>query len=176
MLPKTDSPRSHSPFWVAVGVAVAVMALDQLAKWLILHVVMAPPRIIPVLPSLNLRLGFNTGVSFSLFCETLAQAVWLLILFKIVAVALLAWWASRVLQWYEGVALGLIIGGALGNLADRMQHGGVVDFIDLYYASWHWPTFNTADIAIVLGVGLMLVSGFLSPAQAKPHSSSQQHR
>ncbi len=148
---------------------MAVLALDQLAKWLILHVVMTPPRIIPVLPFFNLRLGFNTGISFSLFSENLAQAVWLVIVFKLAVVALLAWWASRVPRWHEGVALGLVIGGALGNVADRMRLGGVVDFLDLYYATWHWPTFNTADIAIVSGVGLMLVSGFLSPAQAKPH-------
>lgn len=149
------------PFRVAVVTAIVVLVIDQLTKWLILDLVMIPPRVISVLPFLNLRLGFNTGVSFSLFSESLAQAVWLVVLVKLGIVLLLLWWAARVLKWSEGMALGLVIGGALGNIIDRMRLGGVVDFLDLYYGEWRWPTFNMADVAITAGVGILLVSGFL---------------
>lgn len=150
-----------SPFRLAVVVAIVVLIMDQFAKWLILNVVMTPPRVIPVLPFLNLRLGFNTGLSFSVFSETLAGAAWLVVLVKLGIVLLFLWWAARVLKRSEGMALGLVIGGALGNIMDRIRLGGVVDFLDLYYSGWRWPTFNVADVAITVGVGVLLLSGFI---------------
>lgn len=157
----TAERRWHAPFVIAVIAAGVILAGDQFAKWVITELVMTPPRIIPVLPFLNLRLAFNTGVGFSLFAESLAQAVWLVVLVKVGIVFLLLWWAARVLKRSEGLGLGLVIGGALGNIVDRLRLGAVVDFVDLYYGELRWPTFNTADIAIAAGATILVLSGFV---------------
>jgi signal peptidase II len=170
----TAERRWHAPFVIALVAAGVTLASDQFAKWMITDVVMNPPRMIAVLPFLNLRLAFNTGVSFSLFAESLSQAVWLVVLIKVGIVFLLLWWAAGVLKRSEGLGLGLVIGGALGNIVDRLHFGAVVDFVDLYYGEWHWPTFNTADVAITAGVGILLVSGFIirRPTSREPGRDS----
>lgn len=142
-----------------VSLAFAVLA-DQITKLVMVEII-DPAQPIALLPVLNLRLGLNTGISFGLFAKSLADAVWLIVLIKVAIVALLLWWAARTLHRAEGIGLGLIIGGAIGNALDRLRLGGVVDFIDLHYKDWHWPTFNVADIAISSGVGLLLLVGFL---------------
>ncbi len=136
------------------GVALAV---DQITKWLILTKVMVPPRVIELTPFLNMRLGFNYGVSFGLGSEWLDAWPGALGLFKfVVAVGLLVW-AARSETKLEQVGLSLIAGGALGNATDRWRQGAVTDFIDLHWAGYHWPTFNGADIAISIGVSLIVV-------------------
>jgi signal peptidase II len=142
----------------ALGFAILSACLDQLSKWLIVTYVMAPPRVIEITPFLNLRLGFNYGVSFGLFQDTLEAWPGLLAVFKlVVAFGLLAWAVKSSLA-SERIGLGLIAGGALGNAQDRWRQGAVTDFIDLHWGDWHWPTFNGADIAISAGVGLMLLA------------------
>ncbi|WP_376094006.1 signal peptidase II [Roseomonas sp. CCTCC AB2023176] len=84
----------------------------------------------------------------------------LLVLAKLRVVGLLLIWLRRTTDRAEALALGLVIGGAAGNILDRVRHGAVADFLDALYDGWHWPTFNVADIAIVCGVGLLLVAGF----------------
>lgn len=141
----------------AVTAAVTATLADQGTKWLILEQVMQPAREIPLLPFLSLTLGFNTGVSFGMFGGTFAQSPYLLsgLMALIAGIVCLMIWRTRSLR--EAAAFGLIVGGALGNIADRLRLGAVVDFIDLHYAGWRWPTFNTADIAIVFGVALLLI-------------------
>jgi len=112
-----------------------------------------------VLPFFNLRLGFNTGVSFGLFNETFADAPALLAGLMLVIVVMLAIWALRAQTFTEALGLGLVISGALGNIIDRLRIGAVIDFLDLHAAGWHWPTFNTADIAIVTGAVLLMFGG-----------------
>ena len=139
--------------------ALLGLAVDQGTKWLIMNVVMQPPTVIPVLPFFNLRLGFNTGVSFGLFNETFADAPALLAGLMLLIVVMLAIWALRAQIFTEALGLGLVISGALGNIIDRFRIGAVIDFLDLHAGGWHWPTFNTADIAIVAGAVLLMFGG-----------------
>lgn len=145
----------------ALIVACAAAIVDQGSKWLILNVVMDPPRVIPVLPFFALRLGFNTGISFGLFGESFAAAPNLLAGLTIAIIAGLFVGACFSKSLLEAGAFGLVLGGAVGNVADRLRIGAVVDFLDFHYAGWHWPTFNAADIFITTGVGLLVFSSFL---------------
>lgn len=133
-------------------VLALALALDQVTKFWALESLWPPYSDgIALLPILNLRLGFNTGISFGLFSESAAQAVWLLVALKGIIVLFLTVWLLRTTNAVEAMSLAAIIGGALGNTADRIRHGAVVDFLDLHVSGWHWPTFNIADVAIVCG-------------------------
>ena len=152
------------------GVAAALLAVvvDQATKAWALAALWPPySEGIVLLPVLNLRLGFNTGVTFGMFRESAADAVWVLVAIKLGVVALLGWWLWRTRLRAEALGLGLIIGGALGNIIDRIVQGAVTDFVDAHYAGWHWPTFNLADVAIVCGVGLLILASLRTPA-ARP--------
>ena len=137
---------------------------DQATKWWILNHVMEPPRVIPVTGFFNLVLGFNTGVSFGLFGEAPA---WLLMAFILPMVAGLLVWMTRTDSRLTAIALGLVVGGAFGNLLDRLRHGAVTDFLDFYVGAYHWPAFNFADVAIVSGVGLLLIESVLAREETK---------
>nr|WP_067296994.1 signal peptidase II [Marinobacterium profundum] len=137
------------------GIAFIV---DQLTKWLILEHVMQPPRLIEVLPFFNLTLGFNTGVSFGLFSETLAAQPQVLIVANLLIVIGLLAWAQRTPVLTERLGIAVIAGGALGNIVDRWRQGAVTDFLDFHWAGWHWPAFNGADVFIFVGFVLMFLS------------------
>jgi len=151
--------RPLAALWMALSVAALAVILDQASKELMLVHVLNPPAVIPVTPFLNLRLGFNTGVSFGFLGDGLAGP-WLLSGLAMAVVAGLAVWAVRADSRTEAVALGAIIGGAIGNVIDRLRQGAVTDFLDLHAFGWHWPTFNVADIGITGGVGLLLLHGW----------------
>ncbi|HLT76711.1 MAG TPA: signal peptidase II [Ferrovibrio sp.] len=144
------------------GVAVAAVILlgDQLSKMFFLDLVAQhSPPVIYVAPFFNLVQVWNTGVSFGLFQEDSAVRSWTLVG---VAAAVLVWlsiWLWRAHNRLVAVALGGIIGGAIGNIIDRLRFGAVFDFVDLHAFGWHWPAFNLADSAIVVGVGLLLLDG-----------------
>lgn len=149
--------------WGLLAIPLA-MATDQATKAWALDALWPPySEGIAVLPALNLRLGFNTGVTFGMFRESAADAVWVLVLLKLAIVAFLLFWLWRTQSRAEAVGLGLVVGGALGNVLDRVRLGAVVDFLDAHYGGWHWPTFNMADVAIVCGVTLMLLAGLRAP-------------
>lgn len=152
-----------------VGLLAALLALllDQAAKAWALGALWPPySEGVTVLPVLNLRLGFNTGVTFGMFRDSAAEAVWVLVLLKLVIVGFLANWLWRTGLRAEALGLGLVIGGALGNILDRVRLGAVVDFIDAHYGGWHWPTFNMADVAIIGGVTLLFLSALRNPKTA----------
>ena len=150
--------RVSRPRLLGVLAALLAFGLDQATKAWALAALWPPYQVVmEVLPVWNMRLGFNTGVTFGLFRESAAGVVWLLVLLKLGVVAFLARWLWRGETRLEALALGLIIGGALGNVLDRVRIGAVVDFVDWHYAGWHWPTFNMADVAIVGGVGLLVL-------------------
>ena len=140
-------------------VVAAAFALDQATKWLMLNVVLSPPQVIALTTFFNLRLGFNTGVSFGMFKDVLDDLPWVLTTFKVVVAGGLVIWAVRTESAVERVGLSLIAGGALGNALDRWREGAVTDFLDFHYGGWHWPTFNMADVAIVCGAALLMASG-----------------
>ncbi len=141
--------------------AGVVAIIDQVGKAGVLSLFAAAPgeRILRVAPFLNFALVMNRGVSFGLFNsnQSLNAVVFALIAAAIVA-ALLIWLArarDRLLQ----IAIGLVVGGAVGNVVDRLRLGAVVDFLDFHVGEWHWFIFNLADAAISIGVGLMVIDG-----------------
>lgn len=141
--------------------ALVVLVLDQLSKWWILAVVMQPPRVIEITPFFNLVLGWNTGISFGLFGGEGALNTWVLPLVAFAVVALVTYWLLRAQTPAIGLSLGLIIGGAIGNIIDRLRLGAVVDFLDFHAFGFHWPAFNVADSGITVGAALMIVSSLL---------------
>jgi len=155
--------------WRAPLIAGAIaFSIDQASKWLMVSIVMAPPVVIPVAPFLNLTLGYNTGVSFGLLGESLREAPWVLGIFGLIIASGMIWWAMSTSDRVEAFALGSVIGGALGNIVDRWRIGAVVDFLDVYYGDWHWPTFNLADVAIFVGVASLLVRSMWPRRRANP--------
>ena len=156
-----------APMKLALILAVLVLLLDQISKWVIIELVMSPPRIIPVTGFFNLVLTKNCGVSFGFLnqaklCES-AIMPWVLSLLAAAVVGGLFYWLRRQPDRPLALAIGLIAGGALGNVADRLRLGAVVDFLDFHLSgSWHWPAFNLADSAITLGVLLLLIDGLFA--------------
>ena len=137
--------------------AVLVTALDQLSKWMILEIVMQPPRIIPVTPFFNLVLVWNRGVSFGFLGQQSSEWLpWLLTALALAIVVALVWWLRRVTSGLMVLAISLVVGGALGNVVDRLRFGAVVDFLDFHAAGVHWPAFNAADSAITVGAAIIL--------------------
>jgi len=146
---------------LGLGIAVLTVVLDQASKWLILTQVMAPPRTIEVLPFFNLVLTFNQGVSFGLFSgEANWQPYMLSALALLISIGLFTW-LLRQPSLHLAIAVGLIAGGAVGNVIDRIRIAAVVDFLDFHWGGWHWPAFNIADSAITVGVAVILVVDIL---------------
>lgn len=139
--------------------AVLVAALDQATKWLILLAVMNPPRVIEVTPFFNLVLAYNTGIAFSLGATGTRTSSYLFGALAIAIVIGLLFWLRTQTRAIVHVAGGLVIGGAIGNIIDRFIHPGVVDFLDFHWAGYHWPAFNLADSAIVIGVAILVFDG-----------------
>ena len=149
---------------VGIGCALAASIVDQASKAIAISM---GPRLeagIEVLSVFNLILVRNRGVSFGLFGQA---PVWLLMAFPLAIVAGLLIWIHRSDSRLTASALGLVVGGALGNLLDRLRQGAVTDFLDFYIGSYHWPAFNLADVAIVCGVGLLLMESILVKGKAK---------
>jgi signal peptidase II len=161
--------RSLRPAPLAYGLAALVIVLDQLSKWWILELVRLPERLsVPVFPGFSLTMVWNRGVSFGLFRADEDFGRWLLAAFSLAAAVALALWARRAERPLLAVSLGLVIGGALGNLIDRVRFGAVVDFLD-FSGLWFPWVFNVADSAITVGVILLLLDSVLAPD--KPRAS-----
>ena len=123
-----------------------VIALDQFTKYLV-DTLLVYGESVPVLPLVNLTLVHNTGAAFSFLSQAGGWQRWFFAGLAIIISAVLLVWLLRTprdARWLP-IALALLIGDALGNLVDRLLFGYVVDFVDLYYARWHWPAFNVAD-------------------------------
>ena len=140
-------------------VAIVVLIVDQLTKWWILEHVMQPPRVIEVTPFFNLVMAWNRGVSFGMFAYGADMMPYVLSALAIGIVALLVNWLRKLDRSWPALALGLVIGGAVSNVIDRLRFGAVADFLDFHVAGYHWPAFNVADSGIVVGVLLLLIDG-----------------
>ncbi len=146
-------------------IVVLIFAGDQITKHIVQDSI-AHGTVITVIPGFfNLIHTENSGIAFSLFSG--ASSSWKVVLLIGVSLALLLTVVvvalkSRQMNWQTGVGLALIVGGASANLLDRIRFGQVVDFLDVYYRSYHWPTFNVADSAIVVGAGLLLLDILIS--------------
>ena len=156
-------------FWgplAALGLATAAIAcaLDQASKvWLLKVFELADKGVVKVMPFVDIVLTWNTGISYGWFQQEGPFGQWALLALKVVAVALLWLWLAKASSRLSAIALGLIIGGAIGNGIDRLVYGAVADFALLYLqtATWrfNWYVFNLADVAIVAGViGLLYES------------------
>lgn len=138
--------------------AAAVGVIDQATKYVILEHVMSPPRIIEVTPFFNLVLAWNRGVSFGMFGHESDLGPILLTLLALAISAALLVWMYRAEDRLTVVALGLIVGGAIGNVIDRIRFGAVTDFLDFHAFGYHWPAFNAADSAICIGAAILIGS------------------
>lgn len=152
------------PMKLALILAALVLLFDQLSKWAVVELVMSPPRTIPVTGFFNLILTHNCGVSFGFLndaelCDSVIMP-WVLSLLAVAVVAGLFYWLKRQPERLLALAIGLVAGGALGNVVDRLRVGAVVDFLDFHLSgTLHWPAFNLADSAITLGVLVLLIDG-----------------
>ena len=155
---ETEQPdrRGGAALRLALAVAAVALVLDQASKWAIEELVMDPPRVIAVTGFFNLVLVHNTGVSFGLFGE---QTPWALGALAFAVSGALLYWLRREPERFLALAVGLIVGGAMGNVVDRVRLGAVMDFLDLHLGTWHWPAFNLADSAITIGVAFLVFDG-----------------
>lgn len=143
--------------WFAL--VVATVGLDQVTKLAVLAW-LAPYEPLAVIPGLNLTLVFNTGAAFSFLSGAGGWQRWLFLALALLVSVVIAIWLWRLEPGQKVLATGLslVMAGAIGNAVDRVVYGHVVDFIDVYYQQLHWPAFNIADSAIVVGTGLILLS------------------
>ncbi len=142
------------------GVSVVVILLDQMTKYLAeAKLVYAEPM--AVLPSFNLTLLYNRGAAFSFLSDAGGWQRWFFVTVSFLASVALVIWLRKLKpeQWQLALALSLVLGGAIGNLIDRLWLGHVVDFIQVYYRDFYWPAFNIADSAITVGAILLLWDG-----------------
>lgn len=155
------------------GFALAALTawLDQWSKALIVATAKTASFPIAVLPIFNIALVFNRGISFGMLSNTHAWAALLLPLVLGAIVLVLAVWLLRVDTCGVAVALGLIIGGAAGNLIDRARAGMVTDFLDFHIDQYHWPAFNIADSAIFIGVVIFLFTNIIGEKTAVKDNS-----
>ena len=151
---KFQSP--HRTFFWGISLAALVLFLDQMSKWWIVSTVMQPPKVIPVTSFFNLVLGWNWGISFGLFHGDSIFNIWGLPAIALIITAFLLVWLWRSSGCVISVAIGSIIGGALGNVIDRIRFGAVADFLDIHVLGYHWPAFNLADAGITLGAMLLI--------------------
>lgn len=145
---------------VGLGLAACVTVADQATKVWALDGWFFPPRTIEVTSFFNLVAVWNSGVSFGFLANHSEAMPYILTGFAIVVSLGLTVWLLRVHARSLAAGLGLVIGGAVGNVIDRLRFQAVIDFIDLHAAGYHWPAFNVADAAITIGVGLLLLDSF----------------
>ena len=177
--PARRKPKAAAPFsWAASAgpllqfgllIAAVVLVLDQATKYLVLYGLdLAARRAIYVTPFFDLVLAMNKGISYGLFPQEGEIGRWTLFAIKIAASVLFFFWLTRVPSKLAAAALGLLIGGAIGNAIDRAVQGAVVDFVSLHAGSFRWYVFNLADAAIVAGVVGLLYDAFTSNALKSP--------
>ncbi|PHS69770.1 MAG: signal peptidase II [Methylophaga sp.] len=140
-----------------------IITLDQASKWLMsswlsLHETVA------VMPFFNFTMAHNYGAAFSFLAGAGGWQRWFFMALTTVISIVLFIWLKRLSSHakLEALSISLILGGAIGNVIDRIYFGYVIDFLDIYYGSYHWPAFNIADSAIVVGAGLLIIDSFIA--------------
>jgi signal peptidase II len=168
--PTTKSSRGYFPPypWVWLLVSAVVIVLDLYTKqWASASLELYRPQ--EVLSWLNITLAHNYGAAFSFLSDAGGWQRWFfIVLASAVSLALLVWLLRLARhEWITALGLALVLGGAIGNLVDRIQLGYVVDFIDVHFSGWHYPAFNVADSAITCGVILLLLDTLLINSSRK---------
>ena len=152
------------PQMMRIGLLVGslVLIFDHLTKWFIRDIVLDGAWHIKIFNFFNLVEVWNRGVSFGLFAS---DSPWTPILLSALAIGIsvvLLIWLRKAQTLLLSIGLGIVIGGAIGNVIDRILWGSVFDFLDFHIAGYHWPAFNVADCAITIGIGLILIDGFIA--------------
>jgi signal peptidase II len=146
-------------WWRWLAISAVVVALDQIAKQWVVHA-FGPGEVLPVMMSFNLTLAYNSGAAFSFLAGAGGwQRVFFAAIAGIASIVIIHLLRKHPQQTLFCIALSLILGGALGNLWDRLAIGQVVDFLDFYVNNYHWPAFNVADSAITAGAALLILDG-----------------
>lgn len=143
--------------FLGLSIAFAAVLLDQLSKYYMLNEVLGQSTIIVISPVFNLVKAWNTGVSFSMFNNYGSLGAWLLSGVALVIVGFLLYWLKNEANRLSQIALGMIIGGAIGNVIDRVRLGAVFDFLDFHIGESHWPAFNLADSFICIGAAILIL-------------------
>jgi signal peptidase II len=175
--PEGALPGAHRA--LGLGIAAAALAADQLAKWLVLNPLHLVERSlsgegIVLLPIFRFLYTENPGLSMHFLPASGAAMRWVLVAVTAAIAAFVLAWMWREKRRDDVVALALILGGALGNIADRARLGFVVDFADLHFGNFHpFLVFNVSDAAITIGVLLLLVRALLRPGAGKPGGSEE---
>lgn len=152
--------------------AFASLVLDQASKTAVLHWSESWTQpVVRVTPFLDLVAIWNTGISYGLFPQG-ETGRWVLVAINAAAALLFAVWLARTRRGFEAFALGLLIGGAIGNAVDRLVYGAVFDFISLHAFGLRWYVFNIADVAVVVGVALLLYDALFARASKTPPSGA----
>lgn len=149
-------------------IALCALVIDRVSKWWIIDIVDLPQRgRVALLPFLNLRWAENRGVSFSLLTADSAVGRWGLVVATLLIVLGLGFWLRTVQDRLLALAIGLVMGGALGNIYDRAVFGYVADFVQFYIGSWSFAIFNVADSCITLGAALLIWDAFFGSTSVK---------
>ena len=152
--------------------SLLVVVLDQLSKyWMVTN--FAEYEVLRVWPVFNLTLVYNTGAAFSFLSDAGGWQRWFFITIGVLVSAAMVVWLSRldVRERLTAYGLALVVGGAIGNVIDRIVLGKVVDFLQWHWQDWYWPSFNLADSAITLGVVLLLLDGLFSGRSTEEQNS-----
>lgn len=146
--------------------SVLVIVIDQISKRVV-DTSMHLYQTIELLPYFQLTYLRNQGAAFSFLSSAGGWQRWFFIGLAVVASILICYWMKKLerSQRHEAIAWALVLGGALGNLIDRILYGYVIDFLDVFYGDWHWPAFNVADSAITVGVVMLLADSFWPRSQ-----------
>jgi len=162
----SDSPApvtQNTAFWrQGLALASGVLAADQISKWAALDHFNQAPSQIEVTSFFNLVLVWNRGVSFGMFGGAGSWGPWALVGLAVVISIFLSVWMVRADTRTTALGLALIIGGAVGNVIDRVRFGAVVDFLDFHAMGYHWPAFNVADSAITIGAAVLILESLFN--------------
>lgn len=141
---------TRSSLWVWFSISAVVVVIDQLVKYLVIQRFNFSTEITSFL---NITIAYNSGAAFSFLSQAAGWQRWFFISISIlVSIGIIIWISTQRMKQYRAFPLALILGGALGNLIDRLRLGYVIDFIDFHLGAWHFATFNLADSAITMGV------------------------
>ncbi|MDH5425633.1 MAG: signal peptidase II [Gammaproteobacteria bacterium] len=156
------------PLYKWLSVSTLIVLTDQLTKQLIEHSFQLYERL-AIMPFFNLTLAYNEGAAFSFLSDAGGWQRWFFLILTSIISVVLFFWLKKSQYKIESLALSFILGGAIGNFIDRFLFGHVIDFLDVYYKTHHFPAFNVADMAISGGVMLLIVTTFLQQPDKKEH-------